>query len=279
MHKASAWFPELRAWENGKTHGGVKDTALKSSVVVFAFLFVVTSVLAVYWYNNVLALQNSIEERDNKLVERGQAITWLDTALNLTQLALKMKPPNASKYLTTVPSSTQQGETTKIYLVSTATGYSYDPYTWPFTPELRSHLTVTTDNGSIKLPDFGWSYLPGNYSFRLGSEPLLMIGVTVRNDYTPADAGNGDDSTAPIGTNPYTNRSSSWIGLTVKLYNQNGVVLEATDANITQAPRAIGNHKFALGSGETTQVVFCFSPPSQDVDHYSIYVSYVSANF
>jgi hypothetical protein len=192
-----------------------------------------------------------------------------------------MKPPNASQYLTTLPDTGNQGKTTKIYLVSTTPGYSYDPYTWPFNAELRNKLTVPTDNGSIKLPDFGWEHLPGNYEFTIrgGDYPVLMIGVTIRNDYTPADTGNSANPNAPIGTNPFTNRSTSWINLTVNFYSQNGDIIQATAANITQAPAAIGGHKFTLDSGETTQIVFYFSPPSQDVEHYEVYVSYLSANW
>ena len=232
-------------------------------------------------HNNASFLQSIISERDNALAERGKAITWLDTALNLTQLTLNLKPPNGSQYLTMLPDPNPEGNLTKIFLLSTVTGYAYDPYTWPFTNELRNALVVPTDNGSVRLPDFGWVFFPGNYEFTIrgGAEayPVLMIGVTVRNDYAPADAGNGANPNAPISTNPFTNRSSSWIVLTAKFYRHDNSIIQVADANITQAPTAIGGHKFALGSGETEQVVFYFSLPSQDVDHYKIFVSYLSA--
>lgn len=279
MRKTFGKSAESGTKRNEKVHGHTKN-AVKLAVTVLALLLVISTALAIFEYSNALSLQNIISERDNALVERGKVITWLDTALNLTQLALNIKPPNGSRYLTTLPDSNHSEKPTKIYLVSTAVGYSYDPYPWPFTEELRNALVVPTDNGSISLPHFGWLRLPGNYSFSLaGGNPVLMVGVTVRNDYTPADGGNGAKFNSPIGTNPFTNRSSSWISLTVRFYNQNGDVVPAPDVNITQALTAIGGRKFALGSGETTQVVFYFSPLSHDVDHYEVYVSYLSANW
>jgi len=265
------------AKQNGKVNNVKKDVALKLAVVALALLLVLSSALAVFEHNNVASLQNIISERDTALVERGKAITWLDTALNLTQLALNLKPPNESQYLTMLPDPEEN--LTKIFLLSTVTGFAYDPYTWPFTPELRNALVVPTNNGSIRLPDFGWVYLPGNYEFTIrgGDYPTLLIGVTIRNDYTPADSGNGAGPDAPISTNPYTNISSSCIVLTAKFYRYDGSLIQVVDANITQAPTAVGGHKFALGSGETTQVIFYFDPPNQDVDHYKIFVSYLSA--
>lgn len=265
--------------QNGEANVAKKGIALKLAVVAFALLLVVSSVLAVFEHNNVSFLQSIISERDNALVERGKAITWFDTAVNLTQLALDLKPPNGSQYLTTLPDPNPEGDLTKIFLLSTVTGYAYDPYPWPLTDELRNALVVPTDNGSVRLPDFGWNFFPGNYEFtvRGGDYPVLMIGVTVRNDYTPVDGGNGANPNAPISTNPFTNRSSSWIVLTTKFCRHDDSIIQVADANVTQAPTAIGGHKFALGSGETIQVVFYFSPPSQDVDHYKIYVSYLSA--
>jgi hypothetical protein len=268
------------ARQNGKVNSAKKDIALKLAVVALALLLVLSSTLAVFEHNNVSSLQSSISERDTALVERGKVITWLDTALNLTQLALNLKPPNGSQYLTTLPDPNSEGRLTKVFLLSAVTGYAYDPYTWPFNAELRNKLIVPTDNGSIRLPDFGWWYLPGNYEFTMrgGDYPVLMIGVTVRNDYTPADSGNGADPNAPISTNPYTNRSSSWIALTAVFYGHDNSIIQVADTNMTQAPTAaIGGHKFALESGETTQIVFYFSPPNQEVDHYKIFVSYLSA--
>jgi hypothetical protein len=258
--------------------GARKTILLKWTVVALVLLLVTSSAVAVFEHNNTSSLQNIISKRDTKLVEHGKAVTWLSTALNLTQLALNLKPPPASQYLTTLPTSNRENPT-KIFLLSTAAGYAYDPYMWPFTQELRDALVVSTDNGSVRLPDFGWTFLPGNYEYVIqgGDFPVLMIGVTVRNDYTPADAGNGANTNSPISTNPFTNRSSSWIALSIRFYTHDGSIVQVAEANVTQAPTAVGGQKFALGSGETAQVVFYFSPPSEDVDRYEVYVSFLSA--
>ena len=252
--------------------------------MLLAVLLVFSSAIAVFEYNSAASLQSRLSERDNALAERGKVITWLDTALNLTQLTLNMKPPNGHQYLATLPDSDNQGNLTKIYLESTAPGYSYDPYTWPFTAELRERLKVPTDNGSIRLPDFGWSYMPGNYSFSMGGgKPLLMIGVTVRSDYTSADAGNGTDPSAPVG-----NRSGSYVSvvnLAARLYDKGGSIIQAPDAAgipapTASSPTAKGGLAFLLASGQTKQVIFYLSPSGidiNDIDHYEIYVSSVSA--
>jgi len=217
------------------------------------------------------------------ILERGKVISWLDTALNLTQLTCNMKPPNVSRYLTRLPETDPQGTPTKIYIDSTEPGYSYDPYTWPFNAELRNALVVPIDNGSIRLPDFGWSYLPGNYSISMSEDPLVMIGVTVRNDYAPADAGNGTELGAPIG-----NRTGSYISLinlTARLYDKSGNIIQAAEpkgipAPTASSPTAKGGLAFLLGSGQTKQVIFYLSPSTigiDDVDHYEIYVSSLSA--
>lgn len=265
--------------QNEKANSAKKNIVLKSAVVALALLLVTSSVIAVFEHSNASSLQSIINERDTELVERGKAVTWLSTALNLTQLALNLKPSSALQYLTTLADTNRNGNLTKIFLLSTVTGYAYDPYPWPFTNELRNALVVPTDNGSIRLPDFGWTFLPGNYEFTIrgGDYSVLMIGVTVRNDYTPADAGNGANTNSPISTNPFTNRSSSWIALSARFYRHDGSIVQVAKANVTQAPTAIGDQKFALGSGETAQVVFYFIPPCQDVDHYEVYVSYLSA--
>jgi hypothetical protein len=195
-----------------------------------------------------------------------------------------MKPPNGSRYLTRLPDTETQGTPTKIYLVSTEPGFSYDPYTWPFTAELRNSLYVPTGNESIRLPDFGWSHFPGNYSLSLGGgAPLMVIGVTVRNDYTSADAGNGTEPEAPIG-----DRIGSYVSvvnLTARLYDKNGNVIQVEEAQDIPTPTASsstakGGLPFLLGSGQTKQVVFYLSPYGinlDNVDHYEIFVSSLAA--
>ena len=243
----------------------------------FALLLIISSALIVMSYNQVSTLQNNISENS-------KVIGWLDTALNLTQLTVKLQPPQQSQYLKSIDESNQQEETTKIYLVSTTVGYSYDPYPWPLNDVLRNNLIVSTDNGSIRLPDFGWNYLPGNYSFYTGGEiPVLMIGVTVRNDYTPFDAGNGNDPSMPIGNR--TGNFLSSINLAVRIYSQDGSLIQIKYADNIPTPEPSSTTKkggtaFLLGSGQTKQVIFYLSTSGIDLadgNYCKIYVSSLSA--
>lgn len=285
------------AKQNGKANGAKKDIALKLAVVVLVFLLVLSSALAVFEYNEALSFQNEISQRDSVIHDRDTLITQLDTALNLAQSRLNLKLPNGSQYLTTLPDPNHEGNPTKIFLVSTAAGYSYLP-PYPFkTPWFNGtsggsfssqRVFELTDNRSLTLSFWGWTFdagglNAGKYEYRIGTgEPVLMIAVTIRNDYTPADAGNGTDHNAPIGTIPFTGSYVSAINLTARLFSQNGSIIQAADAKDTPIPTATsrtarGGYQFALGSGQTKQVIFYLSPSSLDIDHYEIYVSYLSA--
>lgn len=264
--------------KKGKTRSLTRNIAMKASVITLAILLVLSSTIAVVEYNNMSSLQSVVGERDNALVERGKVTTWIDTALNLTQMTLNIKPPNASQYLNTLPNSNNRGMLTKIFLSFTALGYTYDPYPWPFNTELRNALNVPTDNGSIRLPDFGWNYLPGEYSHAGSGDPILMVGVTVRNDYTPDDAGSG-----LIG-----NRTSSYlssINLDVRFYSYDGSIVQVANATgipapIPSQPTGKGGVAFLLGSGQTKKVVFYLSPSGLDINainRYEIYVTSLSA--
>jgi DNA-binding HxlR family transcriptional regulator len=299
--------------QNGRGHIR-KTTALKVAVVALALLLVVGSVLATVEYNQISSLQNSIKERDavisqlNSTVDqlsgtidqRDTLIMELDTALNLTQSRLSLSLPNGSQYLTTLPESNNQGNVTKIFLDSTAAWYHYGP-SYPFdTPWFNGTGSSSfssqrafelTNNRSIPLSFWGWTIGEnGNYSYGavsgggVGENPYLMIGVTVRNDYTSADAGNGSDPNAPIGnstsryssiyhvTTPYV----SFVNLSVKLISQDGSAIPADEPGI-QSPTARGGQYFALGNGETKQVVFYLSPSSLNIGGFEIYVSYLSS--
>lgn len=262
-----------------KNKGSRNTVVLKLAVAVLVLFLAISSAIAVFEHNNAVSLQGVVNEQDNTLAKSNNVISWLDTALNLTQLTLTTRPPDASRYLTTLPNSDSSGGQTKIYLVATASGYSYDPYTWPFNAELRSELYVPTNNGSIvKLPDFGWSYLPENYQLTVGNEPRLMIGVTVRNDYTVEDVGKG-----AIGN--VTGSYQSSVNLTVRFYGQDENIVQIPYVNnlptyTANSGTAVGGVTFVLGSGQTKQVTFYFSVSDLNTDaikRYEIYVSSLSA--
>jgi DNA-binding transcriptional ArsR family regulator len=265
---------KLDTKQNRKGRRSRKDIALQSAVVLLAFLLAISSTLAVFEYND---FGNHMSSYQTQISKRNKAITQLDTVLSFSQAMLSIKKPSASQFLTNLPNSNSDGALTKILLLSTDMGYFYGPNPWPFNETLRDALTVPLDNGSISLPDFGWQYAPGNYSWDLmGGEPYLMIGATIRNDYTAADAGNGNNPTAPIG---YLRGSYlSYLSLTVRLYSQDGSIVKATPINVTYTPNnmALGDQKFISESGTTTQVIFYLSPSNLNIDHYEIYVSSLS---
>jgi hypothetical protein len=140
-----------------------------------------------------------------------------------------------------------------------------------------------TENRSVALSLWGWHLGGGNYQVTYSSgDPYLIIGVTVRNEYSAADAGNGSDRNAPVGKLP-TGSYVSIITLTATLYSWNGSIIQASEAirpsQDVQSSTASGGHPFLLGSNQTKQVVFYLSPSSLDIDHYEIRVSRLSAQW
>jgi hypothetical protein len=281
------------AKQNVEAHGAKMNIALRWAVVALALLLVMSLALAAWECNEALFFKSEISQRDSVMIDRDTLITQLYTALNLAQSRLNLKLPNGSQYLTTLPAPDHEANPTKIFLVSTVAGYSYLP-PYPFkTPWFNGasggsfssqRVFELTGNRSIMLSFWGWNWFgDGNYEFEVrGGDPVLMIGVTVRNDYVPADTGNGTDHSAPFGAIPFTGSYVSTINLTARLYSQNGSIIQAADAKAIPTPTATsrtarGDYQFTLGSGETKQGIFYLFPSSLDIDHYEIYVSYLSA--
>lgn len=279
--------------KKNKAHGFNFNVLLKSAVVALALLLVATSTLAAFEYNQTASLQNLVGERDNlisqfnsTLENRDTFILELNTEANWAKAVPEIRQPLGSQYLNMLSDSNQTGNSTKILLNSTSIGYDYGP-TYPFdiqwfnstTHYGTSEKTVElTDNRSITVSFFGWKWFSnGDYTgvTFFGGDPYLMIRVAVTNDYTSADAGNGTDSNAPIG-----NSSSGYlslISLTARLYSQNGSIIQAKEPYNLQPGIAQNAQQFVLGSGETTQVVFYLSPSSINIDHYEIFVSFLSS--
>ena len=296
--------------QNGKAPIPKKSIILKTTAVALVLLLIMTSALAAIEYNKTQSLQNALDERDSKTLSlqsaiderdsqisqlndvisgRDALITQLDTVANWDQSLYNMKPPAASQYL-----ATSEENQTKIFLVSTAAGYQYGsslPYPFNNTPWSSGsgpfssrRVLELTDNRSVAVSFWGWSLGGGNYQmlFR-GGDPYLMIGVTVRNDYTAVDTKNGTDGNAPIGRLP-TGSYVSIINLAVTLYSWNGSVIPSSEAADTrssaaQPVTATGGYRFLLGSNETKQAIFYISPSSLDIDHYEIHVSSLSAQW
>jgi hypothetical protein len=286
---------------------------------ILALLLTLSSLWAALEYSNVLSLRSEINKsavllnqfnstvdklsqgeelvnQINKTIDqRDTLIIQLDAALNLTQSRLNLNLPNGSQYLTTLPDSNNNGSLTKIFLQSSASWYHYEP-PYPFDAPWFNGTDggyfssqrefELTDNRSIPLSFWGWTIGDNeNYSFgAVGGKPYLMIGVTVRNDYTSADAGKGSDPNAPIGNSTaffrslyqVTSQYLSFVNLNVKLISQDGSIIQADELGI-QSPTARGGNYFPLGSGETKQVVFYLYPSSLNIAGFEIYVSYLSS--
>jgi DNA-binding transcriptional ArsR family regulator len=276
-----------KASENEKVHTPRGNIVLKSTVVILVVLLAFSFALAAFEYSSVLSLQSEISQRDSVIVDRDTLITQLDTALHLAESRLNLKLPNESRYLATLPDQNGEEDATKIFLSSTAAGYSYLP-AYPFRtpwfnesgPFSSQRAFELTENRSVTLSFWGWMFdagglMAGRYEYGIGDgDPVLIIAVTVRNDYTSADLG------APIG-----NRTGSYISsinLAVRLYSQSSSIIQAaesenTPTNTASSRTAIGGTQFLLGTGQTKQVIFYLSPSSINIDYYEIYVSSLSA--
>jgi DNA-binding transcriptional ArsR family regulator len=275
---------EAKASENEKTRSYRKPVFLKSTVVVLAVLLALSSALAAFEYNNASSLQSELSQSDSALIDRDTLITQLDTAINLAKARLNLKLPSESRYLMTLPDQNGEENPTKIFLSSTAAGYHYLP-AYPFTAPLNgSSLRAfeLTENRSIALSFWGWTFdagglMAGTYEYGIGTyarNPVLIIAITIRNDFTSADLG------GPIGNR--TGNYVSSINLAVRLYRQNGSIIEASvSENASGSSRmAIGGAPFLLGAGQTKKVIFYLSPSASDIeaiDSYEIYVSSLSA--
>ena len=147
-----------------------------------------------------------------------------------------------------------------------------------------------SDNRSVPVSFYGFNIGSNeNYEYAgTGGSPYLMIGFTVRNDYTSADVGSGSDPNSPIGnlTSYYgsghsvNNSYGSFVNFNLQLISQNGSIVPA-DLSGIQSPRTStlvrGGELFTLESGETKKVVFYLYPSSLDIGSLEIYVSYLSS--
>jgi len=295
-----------------KTFRFKKNVTLKAAVIALSLLLVMTSAIVALEYTTVSSLQSTVSSQQNlisqsdslanklnsEVDQRDTFILQLDTALNLTQSRLNLNFPNGPQYLTALPNANSQGNLTKILLESSAAWYHYAPG-YPFnitwfneTTHYGSSVQMVplTENRSVPISFFGFNIGSNdNYEYAgEGGEPYLMIGITIRNDYTYVDAGSGSDPNAPIGNStPYLSmyqlNSSyvSFVNLSIKLFSQNGSVIPA-DLSGIQSPRNLntlerGGEFFPIGSGETKQVVFYLYPSSLDIGDFEINVLYLSS--
>ncbi len=241
-----------------------KNILLQSATVVLAILLVTSSALAIFEFNKTASLQRTINERDS-------VIGQLQTGLNLVRQFLNIKPL-APHYMTTLPNG--EGNVTKIFLEAASLRYLGLSYLQFIGANgTSSNVTVTIMGGAngtslyyVTPPLFG----SGPYE---GPNPMTLT-ATVRNEYTPADAGNASNPNAPIGDS--TSRYASFITLTVRLYSQNGSIIQEASPYVDQPPTN-EDQKLVLGGGEATSFAILLNPSILAIDHYDIYVSYLSS--
>jgi DNA-binding HxlR family transcriptional regulator len=240
-----------------------KNMLLRSATVVLAILLVTSSALAIVEFNKTASLQRLMDERDS-------VIGQLQTKLNLVAQFLNIKPL-APHYMTTLPNG--EGNVTKIFLESASLRYLGLVY-----QQVTIGANGTSSNVTVAIVggEGGWYYVTpplsrsGPYE---GPNPITLI-ATVRNDYTPADAGNASNPNAPIGDS--TSRYASFITFTVRLYSQNGRIIQEASPYIDK-PLTNDYQKLVLGGGETTTFAILLNPSILAIDHYDIYVSYLSS--
>jgi hypothetical protein len=99
-------------------------------------------------------------------------------------------------------------------------------------------------------------------------DPVFIVNLTVRNDYTQ------NDSAGIVSRVDSQNRSS--LGFTVTLFDKNNHVIEALQA-YPQTVTQLNVSFFVFESGETESFKLYFATGNRSIDHYEVFVAYVSS--
>jgi hypothetical protein len=104
-----------------------------------------------------------------------------------------------------------------------------------------------------------------SYGYYYGS-PCLIIGVTVRNDYSAQH---------PVPDSSFANNSGlAWLGLSARLYDKDGNVI---DSESLRPPNSFPNYnQVSLISGGTLSLNLHMGTARRDIDHYDVYLGYLS---
>jgi DNA-binding transcriptional ArsR family regulator len=273
------------------------SAVLKLASLVLVALLVASCALVVFENNTVSFLRNELNQRDAVIYDlcsqvdslnttvnqQTETVSYLKNELNLAKSVIDIEKPAESRYLTT---EEPEGNMTKILLESTEVWFQSDQVISPFSDFANIQLKLSgalgmynVDVGGNNVTLFIARYDTFNgYAWMsyTGDKPILLIGATVRNDYTLEDAENLIGQNAPVSNLTSMDNCWSFVKLTAKLYDKLGNVIEAPDANFTGPYPSMGSQEFVVKSGGTTQVVFYLEPESWDIDHYEIFVDYVT---
>jgi DNA-binding transcriptional ArsR family regulator len=275
------------------------SNVLKIASLALAALLVTSCVLVAFENNTVSILKNELNQRDAVISElcsqvdslnatvsqQNETVSYLNNELNLAKSVIEIEKPAESRYLTT---EEPEGNMAKILLESTDVWFQSNQVVSPFSDFANIQVSyggapgmynveVSSNNVTVFIVQYntfnGYAWM----SYK-GDKPILMIGATVRNDYSLEDATNLTDQNAPVSNLTSMDNCWSFVKLTAKLYDRLGNVIEAPEANFTEPYPVMGSQEFVVKSGGTTQVVFYLEPESWDIDHYEIFVDYVAGS-
>jgi hypothetical protein len=99
-------------------------------------------------------------------------------------------------------------------------------------------------------------------------DPVFVVNLTIRNDYTQ------NDSAGAVSAVDSQNRSS--VGFTVTLFDKNNNVIDALQA-YPQTVTALNVSFFSFKSGEAESFELYFATGNREIDHYILFVAYVSS--
>jgi hypothetical protein len=271
--------------DKGKLSNVRRNVIWKSAFIVLSICLLTSSAIAIYensqaaiFQNQITSLQNKVTSLQTETGTKDRMIDYFNQSLTFAQLSLNIRQLTP-RYLSMLPTMSGNGNSTKIYLESVRARYDFlflsrfiiINSTMNNGTNSRTFI-VSTSSGNVTT---GAIVIFGNASSlfgiaypNLGQYPLAIHGV-VRNDYTPADA-NPNDPNAPIGNS--TSRYASFVTLTVKLYSQNGSVIQES-GQFTKEDQTIVLFNSGTGSFD-----ILLNPSVPYVDHYEVYVSYLSAN-
>jgi DNA-binding transcriptional ArsR family regulator len=296
--------------ESGPKHKPKTVTTKTSNILKLASLALVALLVAscsvtIYQHNLMSVLQNELNQRNAKISDlcsqvdsldatvsqQTETVSYLNTELNLAKSIIDIERPAESRYLTT--GEQPEGNMTKILLESTDVWFQSNYTVSSFSDFANIHVNFGGALGTYGFGTYNVGVGGNNVTLMvarpntfngymwisyIGDEPILMIGATVRNDYTFEDAENLTDQNVPVSNLTSMDNSWSFVKLTAKVYDAHGNVIETTEPTVFIGPAPIGTQEFVVNSGGTTQVVFYLEPESWDIDHYEIFVEYVAAS-
>ena len=133
--------------------------------------------------------------------------------------------------------------------------------------ETKFFLVHATPRYGYYRADFRVVSIPSSWIHK--GDPCFIINFTLRNDYTEKEI---QDLTPP-----FANNTRAWVGLRFELFDRNGNSIDAvsTGANGRFLPNDLFNT--AMNSGDTRSWEVYLATENRNIDHFEIYIRYVSS--